>query len=52
MSLLSICAACAVIISCLGLHWVNDVPVSSQPPQSLQERASIYALAVQHLQSR
>ena len=20
--------ACAVIISCLGLHWVNDLPVS------------------------
>ena len=42
----------AVIISCLGLHWVNDVPVSCQPPQSLQERASIQALAVQRLQSR
>jgi hypothetical protein len=22
--------AAAVIVSCLGLHWVNDVPVSQQ----------------------
>lgn len=22
----------AVVVSCLGMHWVNDVPVSGQPP--------------------
>jgi hypothetical protein len=26
---LKLCSRSAVVISCLGLHWVNDVPVSS-----------------------